>query len=129
MTHAPAPPWIVIMGAAVRRGGRPSGALRRRVTAALDFARTLHGKAYLPEEEDVWEASWYSPDTPDFVPFPIGETEAGFLICTELWAMEHARGYAQENVSLLLTPRVTGATIGVSTRPGHTQLVRTPRWL
>jgi len=49
MTRAPAPPWIVIMGAAVRRGGGPSGALRRRVAAALDFARSLNTRAiFLP---------------------------------------------------------------------------------
>lgn len=42
-------PWIVIMGAAVRPDGTPSGAMRRRVAGALEFARTLRRPAiFLP---------------------------------------------------------------------------------
>jgi predicted amidohydrolase len=78
------------------------------VWTAESGVRTVHTKAYLPDEEGVWEASWYHKETPDFVPAQIRDAEIGFLICTELWAMERARAYGQENVNLLVTPRLTG---------------------
>lgn len=39
---------IIIFGAAVRRGGRPSGVMRRRVDAALRFGATLDVPLYVP---------------------------------------------------------------------------------
>lgn len=39
---------IIIFGAAVRRGGRPSGVMRRRVEAALRFGATLDAPLYVP---------------------------------------------------------------------------------
>lgn len=39
---------IVIFGAAVRPGGRPSETLRRRVEAALAFGRTLDAPLFVP---------------------------------------------------------------------------------
>ena len=39
---------IVIFGAAVRRGGRPSRTLRRRVSAAVAVGRTLPDPIYIP---------------------------------------------------------------------------------
>lgn len=39
---------IVIFGAAVRPGGRPSETLRRRVEAALAFGRTLEDPLFVP---------------------------------------------------------------------------------
>lgn len=41
-------PAIVIFGAAVRPGGRPSETLRRRVEAAIAFGRTLDDPLYVP---------------------------------------------------------------------------------
>ena len=41
-------PAIVIFGAAVRPGGRPSAALRRRVEAALAFGAAHPGALYVP---------------------------------------------------------------------------------
>jgi predicted amidohydrolase len=70
---------------------------------------TVHSKAYLPEEEGTWEASWYAPAAPDFEPTRVGDASVGVLICSELWAMEQARLYGKENVHLLVTPRLTGA--------------------
>jgi uncharacterized SAM-binding protein YcdF (DUF218 family) len=40
--------WFVIMGAAVRPGGAPSGALRRRVETALEAARGWPQACFLP---------------------------------------------------------------------------------
>lgn len=71
--------------------------------------RGAHAKAYLPNEEGVWEASWYHAATPDFVPVQVREERLGFLICTELWDLEQARLYGLERVQLLVTPRLTAA--------------------
>jgi N-carbamoylputrescine amidase len=71
--------------------------------------RAVHAKAYLPNEEGVWEASWYHAATPEFIPLQIREARLGFLICTELWHMEQARLYGLEHVQLLAIPRVTAA--------------------
>jgi N-carbamoylputrescine amidase len=70
-------------------------------------SRAAHAKAYLPDEEGVWEASWYQAATPDFTPVQVREAHVGFLICTELWHMEQARLYGLEQVQLLVTPRLT----------------------
>jgi vancomycin permeability regulator SanA len=40
--------WIVILGAAVWRGGAPSPALRRRVAAAVEASRAYPGARFLP---------------------------------------------------------------------------------
>lgn len=81
-----------------------AGFLWRPQTGNLASA---HSKAYLPDEEGTWEASWYQAATPEFVPIDLGEACIGFLICSELWAMEQARLYGKENVHLLVTPRLT----------------------
>ncbi len=70
--------------------------------------RAAHAKAYLPDEEGVWEASWYHAATPDFTPLEMESLHIGFLICTELWRMEEARLYGEEGVQVLVTPRATG---------------------
>lgn len=78
-------------------------------TAQDGTLATVHSKAYLPEEEGTWEASWYAAATPEFEPAMVGGASAGLLICSELWAMEHARLYGKDNVHLLVTPRLTAA--------------------
>jgi len=78
-------------------------------TAQDGALATVHCKAYLPEEEGTWEASWYAAATPEFEPAMVGAASAGVLICSELWAMEQARLYGKDNVHLLVTPRLTGA--------------------
>lgn len=66
-----------------------------------------HDKYYLPEEPGFWEASWYSPGDGSFDPMAVGDLNAGFMICTDMWFTEHARGYARSGVHLLVTPRAT----------------------
>jgi N-carbamoylputrescine amidase len=70
--------------------------------------RPAHHKYYLPDDEGFWEASWYQRGGNDFSPISSGEIKMGFLICTELWFMQHARTYGRQGVHLLLTPRATG---------------------
>ena len=72
-----------------------------------------HTKYYLPDEPGFWEATWYrrSP-TKTFDATPIDGANTGFMICTDMWFTEHARGYAQQGVDLLLVPRATeGRTV------------------
>ncbi|MDX1688339.1 MAG: carbon-nitrogen hydrolase family protein [Candidatus Promineifilaceae bacterium] len=74
--------------------------------------RAIHRKLYLPDEDGFWEASWYDRgeyrrDDALFRPATAGSAHVGFLICTELWFMYHARAYGQAGVHLLLTPRAT----------------------
>jgi N-carbamoylputrescine amidase len=68
-------------------------------------------KAFLPDEAGFWEASWYEPGTASFEPskVTVGSEELclGYMICTELWFMEHARDFGQAGAHLLLTPRST----------------------
>jgi len=78
---------------------------------AATGSRAAHAKAYLPNEDDFWEVTWYHAATPEFSTAQIGETHIGFLISTEIWAMEHARQYGHDGAHLIVTPRITsGAT-------------------
>jgi len=70
-------------------------------------SRAAHAQSLLPEEDGVWEASWYNRATPEFTPVQVGVANAGFLVCTELWRMDQAETYGTEDVQLLLTPRST----------------------
>jgi predicted amidohydrolase len=72
--------------------------------------RGVHAKTFLPDEEGVWEASWYQRATPEFTPVQVFDAQVGFLICTELWYFEQARLYGLEGVHLLVTPRLTGGS-------------------
>jgi N-carbamoylputrescine amidase len=79
-------------------------------------SRAVHAQSLLPEEDGVWEASWYNRATPEFTPLQVGPANIGFLICTELWRMDQAETYGAEDVELLLTPRSTSVDA-------------TPKWL
>ncbi len=69
-----------------------------------------HTKYYLPEEPGFWEATWYEPGDGAFDPEQVGELTAGFMICTDMWFTEHARGYARSGAQLILAPRATEAS-------------------
>jgi N-carbamoylputrescine amidase len=74
-------------------------------------SRAAHTKAFLPNEEGAWEVTWYHAATPEFTPAQVGDSHIGFLISTELWAMEQARQYGEDGARILATPRITsGAT-------------------
>jgi N-carbamoylputrescine amidase len=66
-----------------------------------------HVKYYLPDEEGFWEASWYERGKQHFTVVQCKGINLGFLICTELWFFEHARGYSKQDIHLLVCPRVT----------------------
>jgi predicted amidohydrolase len=74
--------------------------------------QAIHEKYYLPNEDGVWEASWYQPGKGDFTPVESHSALIGTLICSELWALERARAYGQQGAHLIVTPRMTqGITI------------------
>ncbi len=66
-------------------------------------------------QEGFWEDSWYSrgdgsfesADVPVVVDVQSGRTvtvKVGFLICSELWFFQHARGYGEQGVHVILSP-------------------------
>ena len=67
----------------------------------------IHKKYYLPDEEGFWEATWYERGEKSFQIVEIEGIKIGFLICTELWFMHHAREYANQGVHILVSPRGT----------------------
>lgn len=97
----------------------------------------IHHKAYLPEEEGFWEASWYRRGNPDpesgddgrFLPFRtsvagVGEVILGFQVCTEIWFGQVSRRYAGEGVHVVLAPRATyGNTVDKWLAGGRTLAV------
>ena len=70
-------------------------------------ARAVHDKHYLPDEEGFWEASWYSAGGGGFSSVQVSGTQVGFMICTELWFLQHARDYGRQGVQILACPRAT----------------------
>lgn len=105
-------PGVTVAGSRpVLRDGVPhnEGFLR----SASEGYRSSHLKYYLPDEPGFWEASWYrrSPEK-SFRAAPLSDISCGFMICTDMWFTEHARGYAAQGVELLLIPRATELSTG-----------------
>lgn len=71
--------------------------------------QAVHHKYYLPDEDGFREATWYEPGARDFKLYEIYGIKLGFLICTEMWFLQHAREYMHEGIDLLLCPRATPA--------------------
>ncbi len=97
---------------AVVLGTRPINRGGERLNEAYVWSeetgfRPAHTKAYLPDEEGFWEASWYQRGDGEFNPIETRGLLIGFMICTELWFFEHARAYGKANVQLIACPRAT----------------------
>lgn len=65
-------------------------------------------KSYLPDEEDVYEASWYEPAAEEPTIRDVAGVRTGVLICTEIWRFQWADDLGREGVQLIATPRATG---------------------
>jgi predicted amidohydrolase len=74
---------------------------------AVDALVDGHDKAHLPNEDGYWEAQWYQPGTLERAAVQLGTCRIGALICSELWFLEHARRYGQQQVQLLCVARAT----------------------
>ena len=95
-------------------GTRPVNVGGRRINEAFvwqmeDGYHSAHTKRYLPDEEGFWEDSWYDRGDGDFSPIDVGQARIGFMICTEMWFMQHTREYGQDGIHLLAAPRATPA--------------------
>jgi N-carbamoylputrescine amidase len=102
------------LGPAVVAGSRPIDRGGQRFNEAFVWDaetgyRGVHLKAYLPDDEGFWEASWYSPGGQGFVPVDTPAGRIGFLVCSELWFTAHAIDYARAGVQILACPRATAA--------------------
>ncbi len=69
--------------------------------------RRAHEKYYLPDEGAFWEASWYERGSGQFTPALAGSACVGFMLCTDLWFLEHARAYGQAGAHVIANPRAT----------------------
>lgn len=67
----------------------------------------VHLKYYLPDEEGYWEASWYERGNGRFEPIQYHQLKVGFMICTDMWFMQHASAYGQAGIHILAVPRAT----------------------
>lgn len=94
-------------------GSRPVTRAGRRMNegfawSAAGGAAAIHDKRYLPDETGFWEARWYEPGDRSFEPFEAAGIRVGLMICTDMWAVNHAIDYGQAGVQLIATPRATG---------------------
>jgi N-carbamoylputrescine amidase len=93
-------------------GSRPVNRGDRRLNEAYVWSaetgfRPAHAKAYLPDEDGYWEASWYQTGNGEFNPVEVRGMLIGFMICTDLWFFEHARAFGKQKVQLIACPRAT----------------------
>ncbi len=100
------------LGSAVVLGSRPINIGGRRLNQGFVWtaggrARGVHLKSYLPDEGGYYEASWYDRGDRSFTPFRAAGVKAGFMICSDIWSMAHARRYGKERVELIAVPRAT----------------------
>ena len=105
-------PRLAELAPALVAGSRPvelAGARRNQAFVAEPGQplRPAHQKRYLPNEAVFWEASWYGPGPGDFTPVQAGPACTGFMICTDLWFLQHARAYGQAGAQVIANPRAT----------------------
>lgn len=103
---------LVELSPALVLGTRPVLAAGKRLNEGFAWDetkgyRSVHTKYYLPDDEGFWEATWYARGEGDFTPIWCGSMGIGFMICTELWFLEHARAYGRQGVHLVANPRAT----------------------
>jgi N-carbamoylputrescine amidase len=79
------------------------------------FLWTPHGglmagrsKAWFPEQEDAWEATWFHPGSKAIAPVQDGELSFATLLCTELVVSGAAQPLGKLGAQLIAVPRATG---------------------
>ena len=100
---------------AVVLGSRPVNRDGRRLNEGFVWDaqggyRQAHHKYHLPDEEGFWEGSWYHRGEGIFNVIQSHEVHLGFMICTDLWFMEHARSLGKQGAHILAVPRATPAS-------------------
>jgi len=69
----------------------------------------LRRKHYLPDEPGGFEARWFDRGDAGFPAYAAGELSFGLNICTELWALDVYRRYAEMDLAAIVAPRATAA--------------------
>ncbi len=69
--------------------------------------KRAHEKRYLPNIKGYWESSWYQRGDGSFDAVDVTHYRLGFMICSDIWAMEHARNYADQGIHIIAIPRAT----------------------
>jgi len=69
-----------------------------------DGYRGARAKYYLPEEPDVWEASWFDRGSREFPPVRAGSLSVGFQLCTELLFSQAAWEIGRQGAQLIAAP-------------------------
>jgi len=97
------------LGAPVVLGSRPVNRRGQRLNEGFawmkgDGARGVHLKSYLPNEPGYFEASWYGRGPREFSIFEAGGLDAGMMICSDIWAIRHARSYGRAGAHLIAIP-------------------------
>lgn len=100
------------LGAEIVAGTAPRNIGNQRHNVAFLWSqdaglRWTHSKTYLPNDEGYWESNWYDRAPIDFQAAQFAELNIGFMICTEIWFLQHARDYGKRGIHLLLIPRST----------------------
>ncbi len=90
----------------VERGGKRLN--ETFVWARRQAARGQRAKAWLPQQEGGWEATWFDRGELNVKMREQGELRFAFLICSELMVSTDARRLGQEGVQLIAVPRATG---------------------
>jgi N-carbamoylputrescine amidase len=65
-------------------------------------------KAWLPEQNGGWEATWFDPAVPDVEPVDDDGLCFATLICTEIMVSAAPRALGQAGVQVIAAPRATG---------------------
>jgi len=108
-THGKWMKRLVELAPAMVIGTRPINRKGRRFNEGFVWTKGrgtsgVHLKSYLPDEEGYYEASWYDRGDRKFSAFGTSRCRVGLLICSELWAMQHARTYGMEGAHLIAVP-------------------------
>lgn len=97
------------LGAPVVMGSRPVDVGGKRLNRGFVWSkggrvRDVHVKGYLPNEEGYYEATWYQRGGREFDAFGALGAKAGMMICSDIWAMQHARTYAKAGAHIVVVP-------------------------
>jgi len=111
--HEEAQTHLAQLGNATVLGTRPVSEGGKRYNRAFTWSAEtgytgVRDKTYLPDEEEVWEASWYHRGPVDFPSIQIGPARVGVQICTEIWFGEVSRQYGKQGAHIIASPRATG---------------------
>jgi N-carbamoylputrescine amidase len=97
------------LGAPLVMGSRPVNAGGRRLNQGFLWSeggkvKDVHVKGYLPNDTGYWEANWYQRGDREFDSFSARKAKAGMMICSDIWAVQHARTYAKQGAEIVAVP-------------------------